>query len=86
MFFVSYFGRFLFDNQSAAHIYYRWKLFSILQGDSVSEWYDESFQMFKNGSYWLPPVLNSYTRGEDDESYKRARHELEQRKGRLSNE
>ena len=23
--------RFLFDNQSPAHIYYRWKLFSILQ-------------------------------------------------------
>ena len=25
------FCRFLFDNQSPAHIYYRWKLFSILQ-------------------------------------------------------
>jgi len=25
------FNRFLFDNQSPAHIYYRWKLFSILQ-------------------------------------------------------
>lgn len=24
--------RFLFDNQSPAHVYYRWKLFSILQG------------------------------------------------------
>ena len=24
-------SRFLFDNQSAEHIYYRWKLFSILQ-------------------------------------------------------
>ena len=34
MFFITYifyFCRFLFDNQSPAHVYYRWKLFSILQ-------------------------------------------------------
>ena len=28
---IYYISRFLFDNQSQAHIYYRWKLFSILQ-------------------------------------------------------
>ena len=30
-FLPSFCCRFLFDNQSAAHTYYRWKLFSILQ-------------------------------------------------------
>ncbi|GLV43053.1 uncharacterized protein CBL_14269 [Carabus blaptoides fortunei] len=30
--------RFLFENQSPAHIYYRWKLFSMMQGDSQKEW------------------------------------------------
>uniref|UniRef100_A0A1B0GIZ1 Putative splicing regulator n=1 Tax=Lutzomyia longipalpis TaxID=7200 RepID=A0A1B0GIZ1_LUTLO len=29
--------RFLFENDSPAHIYYRWKLFSLLQGDTPSE-------------------------------------------------
>lgn len=39
--------RFLFENQSPAHIYYRWKLFSMLQGDSTKEWKTEEFRMFK---------------------------------------
>lgn len=39
--------RFLFENESPAHIYYRWKLFSLLQGDTVSEWKQKEFRMFK---------------------------------------
>jgi len=50
--------RFLFDNQSPAHSYYRWKLFSVLNGDSVCKWKTDLFQMFKNGSYWQPPPVN----------------------------
>ena len=42
--------------------------------------------MYKDGSFWIPPTLNSYTKGEIDESYEKARRELEQKKGRLSNE
>jgi hypothetical protein len=42
--------------------------------------------MFKDGSEWIPPALNSYTRGDSDESYEKARRELEQKKGRLTNE
>ncbi|KAH9628398.1 hypothetical protein HF086_015928 [Spodoptera exigua] len=41
------FFRFLFENQSPAHIYYRWKLFSMLQGDSPKQWSLEDFRMFK---------------------------------------
>jgi len=49
--------QFLFDNQSPAHIYYRWKLFSILQGDSPETWKTEEFRMFQGGSMWKPPPL-----------------------------
>ncbi len=42
--------------------------------------------MFKNGSMWIPPTLNSFTKGEADDSYDRARNELESKKVRLSNE
>lgn len=55
--------RFLFENQSAAHIYYRWKLYSIMHGDSQKEWSHKEFRMFKNGSIWKPPVMNNYTNG-----------------------
>ncbi|CAK9293338.1 unnamed protein product [Gordionus sp. m RMFG-2023] len=47
--------RFLFDNKSPAHIYYRWKLFSILNGDTPTEWRTKKFRLFKGGSYWQPP-------------------------------
>lgn len=39
--------RFLFENRSPAHIYYRWKLFSILQGEAGNKWSMEDFRMFK---------------------------------------
>ncbi|KAG5850524.1 hypothetical protein ANANG_G00083380 [Anguilla anguilla] len=47
--------RFLFENQSPAHVYYRWKLYSILQGEAPTKWRTEEFRMFKNGSLWRPP-------------------------------
>ncbi|KAL7849327.1 hypothetical protein SRHO_G00209500 [Serrasalmus rhombeus] len=61
--------RFLFENQSPAHVYYRWKLYSILQGDSPTKWKTDDFRLFKNGSYWRPPPLNPYLHGtpEDEE-------------------
>ena len=55
--------RFLFDNQSPAHLYYRWKLFSILQGDTPYTWRTEEYKMFKGGSTWRPPPMNPYTQG-----------------------
>ncbi|XP_036377036.1 U2 snRNP-associated SURP motif-containing protein-like isoform X2 [Megalops cyprinoides] len=69
--------RFLFENQSPAHVYYRWKLYTILQGDSPTKWRTEDFRMFKNGSLWRPPPLNPYLHGtfdddEDDEEEEEA--------------
>jgi U2-associated protein SR140 len=51
---------FLFQNQSPEHIYYRWKLFSILNGDSPETWKTAEFRMFIGGSMWKPPPLKSF--------------------------
>lgn len=59
--------KFLFENQSPAHVYYRWKLFSILNGDLPYKWRTEEFRMFRGGSYWKPPVMNPYTQGMPDD-------------------
>ncbi|XP_054481243.1 U2 snRNP-associated SURP motif-containing protein isoform X2 [Anoplopoma fimbria] len=60
--------KFLFDNKSQDHVYYRWKLFSILQGQSPTEWRTADFRMFRGGSMWRPPIINNYSqRGEDRE-------------------
>eukprot|EP00117_Sycon_ciliatum_P015546 scpid41385/ scgid15341/ U2 snRNP-associated SURP motif-containing protein; 140 kDa Ser/Arg-rich domain protein; U2-associated protein SR140 len=49
--------RFLFDNKEPAHIYYRWKLCSILQGERTDKWRLQEFGMFKGGSVWRPPPM-----------------------------
>ncbi|BES91658.1 cwf21 [Nesidiocoris tenuis] len=72
--------RFLFDNQSPAHTYYRWKLFSLLQGDSQKEWRQKEFRMFKGGSIWRPPPPSIYTQGMPDELIEKD----DDRKGGLS--
>lgn len=59
--------RFLYDNECPAHIYYRWKLFSLLQGDSTTEWREKEFRMFKGSSIWKPPQLNFFSQGMPEE-------------------
>lgn len=58
---------FLYDNQSQEHIYYRWKLYSILHGDNPFEWRTDEFRMFEGGSMWKPPPLNPYADGMPEE-------------------
>ncbi|XP_064615652.1 U2 snRNP-associated SURP motif-containing protein-like isoform X2 [Liolophura sinensis] len=72
--------RFLFENQTPAHIYYRWKLFTILQGDSPYRWRTEGFKMFRGGSVWKPPPMNPYTQGMPEELV----GEDDSKKGQLS--
>jgi U2-associated protein SR140 len=65
---------FLSEFNSHDHVYYRWKLFSILHGDrSTGSWKKDKFYMFAGGSVWVPP--------EDDQIEKL--EEVE--KGHLSN-
>ena len=58
--------QFLFENQSPEHIYYRWRLYSLLQGDPKDDWRTEDFRMFKGGSIWKPPAMNLYANGMDE--------------------
>lgn len=54
---------FLYDNQSQEHVYYRWKLYSILHGDDPYEWRTDEFRMFDGGPIWRPPPLNPFADG-----------------------
>uniref|UniRef100_A0A2C9JJG6 U2 snRNP-associated SURP motif-containing protein n=1 Tax=Biomphalaria glabrata TaxID=6526 RepID=A0A2C9JJG6_BIOGL len=82
------FFRFLFDNKSPAHTYYRWKLYSILHGDTATKWRTEEFRMFKGGSIWRPPPINPFTQGMPEDLVNReanSEFELILRKGKLTN-
>jgi U2-associated protein SR140 len=50
--------RFLFEHTQPTHAYYRWKLFSVLQGDDPYNWRLERFRLFDEGSWWEPPPHN----------------------------
>uniref|UniRef100_A0A8C1P0H0 U2 snRNP-associated SURP domain containing n=1 Tax=Cyprinus carpio TaxID=7962 RepID=A0A8C1P0H0_CYPCA len=80
--------RFLFENQSPAHVYYRWKLYTILQGESPTKWKTEDFRIFKNGSIWRPPPLNPYLHGspEEEEHDDEEEDEETSKKGSLKDE
>uniref|UniRef100_A0A8C4YXJ5 U2 snRNP associated SURP domain containing n=1 Tax=Gadus morhua TaxID=8049 RepID=A0A8C4YXJ5_GADMO len=78
--------RFLFENQSPAHVYYRWKLYTILQGEAPAKWRTEDFRMFKNGSLWRPPPLNPYLHGPYDDAEEEDEEEEAGKKGSLKEE
>ncbi|XP_030072760.1 U2 snRNP-associated SURP motif-containing protein isoform X4 [Microcaecilia unicolor] len=78
--------RFLFENQTPAHVYYRWKLYSILQGDSPTKWRTDDYRMFKNGSLWRPPPLNPYLHGMSEEQEAESFVEESIKKGTLKEE
>ncbi|XP_077480074.1 U2 snRNP-associated SURP motif-containing protein isoform X3 [Stigmatopora argus] len=75
--------RFLFENQSPAHVYYRWKLYTILQGEAPVKWRTDDFRMFKNGSLWRPPPLNPYLHGPYDDGEEEEEEEDSLKKGSL---
>eukprot|EP00929_Paragymnodinium_shiwhaense_P008284 TRINITY_DN112231_c0_g1_i1.p1 TRINITY_DN112231_c0_g1~~TRINITY_DN112231_c0_g1_i1.p1 ORF type:complete len:572 (+),score=93.62 TRINITY_DN112231_c0_g1_i1:144-1859(+) len=54
------------DSEEA--IYYRWKTFTLAQGDTASSWRTEPFQMCLSGRVWHPPALR-----EEDSSPSRSR-------------
>ncbi|AFZ81594.1 hypothetical protein BEWA_010080 [Theileria equi strain WA] len=46
---------FLFERFSSDHIYYRWRVYSIIQGDSLDNWEKIPFKIFKSGLMYNPP-------------------------------
>lgn len=76
--------KFLYENDSPPHIYYRWKLFSLLQGDTANEWQEKMFRMFQGGSIWKPPSVSFYSQGMPEELISED-EQVEPNKGQLSN-
>ena len=36
--------------------FYRWRVYSLCQGDTLTNWRIEPFQMNPNGFIWFPPL------------------------------
>ena len=46
---------FLLDADCPEHQYYRWRVFSLAQGDTLSRWRTDPFVMIAGGLRWTPP-------------------------------
>lgn len=75
--------------QAEEHIYYRWRVYSFVQGDGFFLWRSEPFCMFRpHGCFWIPPPMDpnaaqqerDYKQREED----RMRHQKEERVARRS--
>jgi len=49
---------FLFKTETPEHMYYRWRVWSLAQGDSLSSWRTDPFQMVEGGKFWVPPEVD----------------------------
>eukprot|EP00873_Tetraselmis_striata_P014120 jgi/Tetstr1/434384/TSEL_023485.t1 len=50
---------FLYDLDSSEHVYYRWRLYSLLQGDTLRSWRTAPFVMVEGSPRWVPPPMTS---------------------------
>jgi len=48
---------FLFDVKCPEHVYYRWRLFSLANGDSLRGWRVDPFLMIEKSNRWIPPPM-----------------------------
>ena len=48
---------FLRDQTSEEYLYYKWRVYSLAQGDSLAHWREQEFQMVQGGSVWVPPKI-----------------------------
>jgi len=46
---------FLSEQTSEEYLYYKWRVYSLAQGDSLAHWREQEFQMVQGGSVWVPP-------------------------------
>ncbi|XP_028967604.1 U2 snRNP-associated SURP motif-containing protein [Galendromus occidentalis] len=74
--------RFLFNFQCPAHVYYRWRLFSVLQGDNPSKYRLKKFKIFKEGSWWKPPTPNPWIKGMPEHMFKKMEAELRRKESK----
>ena len=57
---------FIFSQGIPENMYYRWKVYSLAQGDSQDLWRESPFQFSIGGKIWHPPQIIKYDH-EDEE-------------------
>ena len=48
---------FLAETDSEEHLFYRWRLHALSQGDSLTRWRTTPYQVQTTGAHWVPPPM-----------------------------
>ncbi len=59
--------RFMFEAGTPAHTYYRWRVYSLSQGDTLETYRRIPFQIVVGGPFWVPPRVAAPEIGADDD-------------------
>eukprot|EP00471_Norrisiella_sphaerica_P004924 CAMPEP_0184483122 /NCGR_PEP_ID=MMETSP0113_2-20130426/4736_1 /TAXON_ID=91329 /ORGANISM="Norrisiella sphaerica, Strain BC52" /LENGTH=692 /DNA_ID=CAMNT_0026863309 /DNA_START=147 /DNA_END=2225 /DNA_ORIENTATION=+ len=73
---------FLFQAHTPQHLYYRWKVYMICQGDTEEKWREEPFQMILGGPYWIPPSMEDMKKAIEEGVKETAERERERDRSR----
>ncbi|KAJ1668831.1 hypothetical protein EV178_000094 [Coemansia sp. RSA 1646] len=57
---------FLTDYGLPEHVYYRWRMYSFLNGDTKHKWRDQMFFMHDKGPVWIPPAVTGQSSAADE--------------------
>ncbi|KAJ2907681.1 hypothetical protein GGI21_003644, partial [Coemansia aciculifera] len=57
--------RFLTAHRLPEHVYYRWRMYSLLNEDTKNKWRDQMFYMYDHGPIWIPPKIRRDAPGMD---------------------
>ncbi|EDQ91233.1 uncharacterized protein MONBRDRAFT_23437 [Monosiga brevicollis MX1] len=77
---------FLTAFKSPNHVYYRWKLFSLLQGEDPDSWKETKFRMYEDGPWWIPPGMDKTGTSSRSHLTPSERDELENRLQNMTTE
>lgn len=48
---------FMYDVDSPEHLYYRWRIYSLSNGDTLLQWRVEPFLLVEGSNRWIPPAM-----------------------------
>jgi len=51
---------FLYNIDCPDHVYYKWRVYSLTQGDTLQTWGVEPFLMVEGGNRWVPPPMTVF--------------------------
>ncbi|MES1918858.1 U2 snRNP-associated SURP domain-containing protein [Bonamia ostreae] len=71
---------FITETKTPKNLYYRWRVYSLSQGDSLDDWSLKPFRIIENGPLWIPPSKNRQNTSSNTKSTQKPITKFERKK------